>query len=197
MPGARQQLRGRRLPASGGRIAINDALCLEPVGRQRLAKADKTALAAKRTARPGDDRYPAAPALDQMVDGTRRSCLVVGDNRPGDLVGRLAVDEHHGAVGRQRLVQGGVGQPRAADDDPVDPMPQQRFDEFFLPLAVLDDIRQKQVVAGSTRGILGSPDDFGKERIGDVGNEKADGLRSIGPQSARKGIGPVIEFARR
>lgn len=44
----RQQLRSGRLSAGRGGIAIDDALCLQPVGRERLAKADETALAAKR-----------------------------------------------------------------------------------------------------------------------------------------------------
>jgi len=58
-----------------------------------------------------------------------------------------------------------IGQSRTADDDPVDPMQQQRLDEFFLPLAVFDDIGEQQIVAGGTCRVLGARMTSGKNGL--------------------------------
>jgi hypothetical protein len=128
---------------------------------------------------------------DALVGGP----LVVELDDVGGEAGYRAREQHHRNAGfRERVLQL-LRQPagRLGENDAVDPFGQEQAQVDLFLLQIVVAARDQQRVAAGVGRVFGAADDFGKKRVGDVGDDHADRLRALLRHAARQQIRLVAE----
>ena len=143
--------------------------------------------------RAGDVADPGVPERDQVGDRRPHARLAVRRDRREGIVLRGAVHQHHGHVGLGRLGEDGAAGDRGRQHEPVHvPGAHLVEDELFLGQVGVGVAEQRDVTAGG-EPVLKTAHDRREQRVVEVGDQHADGVRAAGPQAARHRVGPVAE----
>ena len=116
----------------------------------------------------------------------------------------LTTEETAGSSTRRLTVT--IGSPSAANreiaailaldarqDQPVDAAGAEHRGDLRLAVEVTVGVGEDGEIAAAGERILDAADDRREHRIGDVGDDDADGPGAVGPQRGGGGIGPIVE----
>src|SRR5215475_1030694 len=149
--------------------------------------------------RDADEADASVPQGDQMFDGLISPLPVIGGDAVNVRVVERAPDEHHRqiALGQpQQKIVAGLRLPRGDDDAVgavVEERPQRRLFALNAALAGADERR----IAARKQRLLNPPDEFRRERIGDVRQQYADDVCALTLQAARQPVRVVVQFLDR
>ena len=133
------------------------------------------------------------PSAGQVRDRHPHAALVVHRHRVQAVVLRHPVHQHHrqarpGRVGEQR-----VAQVRGGEHHPVHVAGAHLLEHEPLPLAVAVGVADQRDVPGRREPVLQRPHDRREQRVGQVGDEHANGVGAPGPQAPGHRVGVVAE----
>ena len=84
-------------------------------------------------------------------------------------------------------------QTRAAQHNPIDGSLFKGSQQLSFTIRVFNGVAQQEAIAGRMGRVIGPAADVGKEWVGDVGNDQADGACVTRGQSACDAAGSIIE----
>ena len=148
-------------------------------------------------ARPGDVRDRAVPDRGQMLGRQPPDLLIVGQHAVAAHVGVIvAVDHHDALAGRDhfpeqvRVARGVRRRQHQAVDLPL----LQNLQLLALLVRVLAGAAQQQGVAALREDRFDGGDDLDEERMHQIGDDDAEGLRPAKGQAARDRVGAVAQL---
>src|SRR5499426_598799 len=149
--------------------------------------------------RDADEADAPVPQSDQMFDGLVSALPVIGGDAVNMRVIERAPDEHHRqvALGQpQQKIVAGLRLPRG-DDDAVGAVVEERTQRRLFALnAALAGADERRIAAREQR-LLNPPDEFRRERVGDVRQQYADDVRALALQAAGQPVRVVVQFIDR
>ena len=104
-----------------------------------------------------------------------------------------AVDHHHRHALAPQLGEQRVVDQRGGHDQPLDLARAQQLDLGVLALGVVVGVDDQAAVAGRLEDVLDAAHDRREERVGQVGDDQADGAGLRGLQPAGDRVGPVAQ----
>ena len=141
-----------------------------------------------------DDADAAVPLAGQTADGAVNG-LEVGHADGGVLLGlKGTVHQHHRESGGNQLVKALEIIHGTGDQQPVHQSGGQQPDVGLLPVHVLLGVGDNQLIAVGGEVVLHRLDHGGKELVGNIGHNKADGPLFAGAETAGRGIGGVAQL---
>ena len=150
-------------------------------------------LGGARILRPPDERDAAVAEFGQMLDRRRRAAAIVDADVVGGerAVAAVQHDEGHAALAQHhhlRAVGGGGG-----EDEPVEALVDEMVQIGCLLRLVVVGVAEHEVVVPRPQHVLHAAHQIGKEGVGDVGQQHADGPGALQPQAARQRRGAIAE----
>ena len=132
---------------------------------------------------------------DQMLNGGDGPRIVIGDDGIGrDGVG-VAVDQHEGEARRDQRLYRGILSACRGDEQAIHLPPPQHVDAPLLACRLVVGIGQDHAIAAGRQRVFDAAEQNGEERIGDVGDRRADDEAAFGAQGARQMVGLIAMFA--
>ncbi len=134
------------------------------------------------------------PCLLDVIHREPDSLAVVDRDRRQRAVLEAAIDEHDRRPAGRRLTEQIDVEAGGGRDQPIDLAVAQGLHMPALTVGVIVGIDRQQGVAGLVEPVLDTPHDRREERVGQVGDQDADGERAVGLQPSRDRVGPVAEL---
>ncbi len=132
-----------------------------------------------------------------MLAAALGGVIVVGGDGVEAGEAEAAIDQHgRRQVGRARG-EGGDVVARRRNDEAVGLARQQDLDAVRFLLGVLVAAHQQDLIVGLGRQLLDAMHQRGEERVGEVGDDDADGARLLPAQAGGEVIGPVAKLRHR
>ena len=134
----------------------------------------------------------AAPArTEQMRHHKRRAAGIIDAHVAA--AGQSAVDQNYRIVPFRQIGQGLLGQARTPQHHPIDGSLFEGAQQLGFTVRVFHGIAQQETIAGRMGRVIGPVADVGKEWVGDVGNDQADGACVARGQAVCDAAGTIIE----
>ncbi len=185
---------GRRAPALGGAVAIDDEPRIDRnAGAGERGPIPVLAHAADRALGRAADKGDAAMTLRDEMLGRDAGALEIVDADEGDrAAGNRLVDRHHGRQARLAVVLAeAIGQVAGEEDEPVGLVGADEAQIVGFAAGIVLGIADQHAIAALAGLGLEPDEDVGEVRIAHVGGEDEDHVGAAHAQRARHGIGGV------
>lgn len=142
----------------------------------------------------GDETDVAVAEVGEVLDRLQHALAVVDEE---DVLGKAGVgdvNEDHGDVAMQKLVEDGVFNAKGHHGDAVD-VALNHAAEAVLEFGVVVGGADKKLIAAIDGGSLEALDELGEEGIGDVGDKESEEAAFAGDERAGLGVRKVVEVA--